>query len=132
MLTTLATLLAPIIPYLTDEMYQNLVRAVYPDAPESVHLCDYPAYDPALADEALLRDMATVVNVVELGRAARTRAELRVRQPLAKLVYFAPQGGQSGMDGLGVLAEQVLDELNIKAVLRRSGGRSVEVMAPSC
>jgi isoleucyl-tRNA synthetase len=112
-LVTLSQLLAPIIPYLTDEMHQNLVRAAYPDAPESVHLCDYPAYDPALADEALLRDMATVVNVVELGRAARTKAELRVRQPLAKLLYHAPQGG---MDGLGALAEQVLDELNVKAV----------------
>ncbi|MFN8541533.1 MAG: class I tRNA ligase family protein [Thermomicrobiales bacterium] len=114
-LTTLATLLAPIIPYLTDEMYQNLVRSVYPDAPESVHLCDYPSYDPALADAALLRDMATVINVVELGRAARTKAELRVRQPLAKLLYHAPQGGAVD-GGLGTLAEQVLDELNVKAV----------------
>lgn len=114
-LTTLATLLAPIIPYLTDEMYQNLVRTAYPDAPESVHLCDYPAYDPALADAALLRDMATVINVVELGRAARTKAEFRVRQPLAKLLYHAPQGGAVD-GGLGALAEQVLDELNVKAV----------------
>jgi isoleucyl-tRNA synthetase len=115
-LVTLTKALAPLIPFLTEEMYQNLVRRVDPAAPESVHLCDYPSHDPALADAALLRDMAAVVRVVELGRAARTKAEIRVRQPLARMLVHTPQGGADGFAGLTALQDQILDELNIKEI----------------
>ena len=115
-LATLATLLAPIIPFLTEEMYQNLVRSFDESAPESVHLCDYPAYDPALEDAALLRDMAATVRIVELGRTARTKAELRVRQPLARMLVHLPPTDAAGFAGLVGLREQILDELNIKEI----------------
>ncbi|MDP9372509.1 MAG: isoleucine--tRNA ligase [Chloroflexota bacterium] len=117
-LVTLAKLLAPIIPFVTEEIYQNLVRGLAENgagAPESVHLCDYPAYDPALADEVLMRDMAAMIRVVELGRAARTAAELRVRQPLARILVHTPGGGEFA--ALGRLRDQILDELNVKEVV---------------
>jgi isoleucyl-tRNA synthetase len=104
------------MPFLTEEMYQNLVRGVDASAPESVHLCDFPAYDPALADEALLRDMAVVIRVVELGREARTRAEIRVRQPLARMLVHTPTG-EAGFAALGQFEDQILDELNVKAIM---------------
>ena len=104
------------MPFLAEELYQNLVRSVDPAAPASVHLCDYPAFDPALADEVLLRDMAAVVRVVELGRAARTKAEVRVRQPLARLLVHTPLGDAASFASLTTLQDQVLDELNIKAL----------------
>jgi isoleucyl-tRNA synthetase len=115
-LVTLAKALAPIIPFITEEIYQNLVRSADPAAPSSVHLCDYPKYDPALADDALLRDMAAVVRVVELGRAARTVAEVRVRQPLARMLIHTPHGAAEGFGALAALQDQILDELNIKAI----------------
>ncbi|HEY8599880.1 MAG TPA: isoleucine--tRNA ligase [Thermomicrobiales bacterium] len=115
-LVALAQALAPIVPFLTEEIYQNLVRANDPTAPESVHLCDYPAYDPALADEALLRDMAATVRVVELGRAARTLAEVRVRQPLARMLVHTPHGSAETFASLTALQDQILDELNIKEI----------------
>ncbi len=115
-LVTLAQALAPLVPFLAEAIYGNLVRGIVPDAPESVHLCDYPAYDPALADGALLRDMAVTVRVVELGRAARTKAEVRVRQPLARMLVHTPHGDADGFASLTALREQILDELNIKAI----------------
>src|SRR4029453_13891171 len=68
-LTTLTRLLAPFVPFLTEAMYQNTVRAIDPAAPESVHLTDYPVADEASIDEALSSDMAAVLEVVILGRA---------------------------------------------------------------
>ncbi|MGN6672089.1 MAG: isoleucine--tRNA ligase, partial [Thermomicrobiales bacterium] len=115
-LVTLTKALAPIMPFLTAEMYQNLVRGVDASAPASVHLCDFPAHDPALADEALLRDMAALIQVVELGRAARTKAEIRVRQPLARMLVHTPAGSQASFDALTGLQDQALDELNVKAL----------------
>jgi isoleucyl-tRNA synthetase len=113
-LTTLTTLMAPFIPFITEEMYQNLVRAVDSSAPESVHLCDFPVADQAKIDEALSRDMAAVLEVVRLGRSARTEAGIKVRQPLAGIRVYARE--QAFMDAVVTLQDQVLEELNIKSV----------------
>ena len=84
-LTTLVTLLAPFVPFVTEELYQNLVRSVNPAAPASVHLCDWPEVNEALVDEQLGRETRLVMRVVSLGRSAREKAQIKVRQPLNAL-----------------------------------------------
>ncbi|TKJ29674.1 MAG: isoleucine--tRNA ligase [Chloroflexi bacterium B3_Chlor] len=111
-LVTLVRLMAPFIPFVTEEMYQNLVRSVDADAAESVHHCDFPVADLALVDEKLMADMDLATKVASLGRSARGLAGIRLRQPLALAVVAGPFAEQR--DPLGPLAELVLDELNIK------------------
>ncbi len=113
-LTTLTRLLAPFTPFITEEMYRNLVVSIDPNAPASVHLTDYPVANEALIDEKLSADMAAVLEVVRLGRSARTEAGVKVRQPLAGIKVYARE--QSFMDAVLTLDDQVLDELNIKKV----------------
>ncbi|MEG1605014.1 MAG: isoleucine--tRNA ligase [Clostridia bacterium] len=108
-LTTLSKLLAPYIPFMTEDMYQNLVAGVIPGAPESVHLCDFPVADARLIDEKLTRDMEQVIAIVGLGRAARNTANMKVRQS-AQALY---------VKGACLPAQMVFlieDELNVKAV----------------
>ena len=111
-LTTLAVLLAPFTPFLSEEIYQNLVRGFPGDVPESVHLADYPVANPANVDTALSADMAAVLEAVSLGHAARQVAEVKVRQPLPALLVHTRTPAQ--MEALQRMRDQVLDELNIK------------------
>ncbi len=120
-LATLLKLLAPFIPFVTEEMYQNLVRTVDADAPESVHHCEFPMADEALFDEKLTADMDLVIKLASLGRSARGLAGIKLRQPLAWAVVAGPFAGQT--EPLGGLAELVLDELNVKE-LRFTDDRS--------
>jgi isoleucyl-tRNA synthetase len=113
-LVQLSTLLAPVTPFLAEELYQNLVRSVQPDAPVSVHLQPYPQAIPALLDATLLADMALVRQVVELGRAARNKSALKIRQPLGKLlVKLSNPQDRSAVERL---AGQIQEELNVKSV----------------
>ena len=114
-LVTLSKLLAPYTPFLAEEMYQNLVRNFDKDAPESVHLCDFPKADEKYIDEFLEDGMQDVLNVVVLGRAARNKANIKNRQPLARLLY-------NGRRELSKeLREVIKDELNVKNVEISSG-----------
>ncbi|CAA9573967.1 MAG: Isoleucyl-tRNA synthetase [uncultured Thermomicrobiales bacterium] len=113
-LVTLSRLLAPFVPFLAETMHQNLVRAVDPDAPVSVHLTDYPTADPARIDAALTRDMAAVLEVVGAGRSARSESGVKVRQPLPAILVYARD--PATMEAVLRLKEQVLDELNVKEV----------------
>ena len=81
-LVTLAKLAAPMIPFMTEEIYQNLVRSLDPTAPESIHLCDYPVADESLIDETLEYAMEEVLNIVILGRAATQPSNIMNRQPI--------------------------------------------------
>jgi isoleucyl-tRNA synthetase len=110
-LVTLTRLLAPFKPFLAEELYQNLVRSVDPSAPESVHHTDYPAPDASLDAPEVARAMDQVLRVVNLGRAARNKANLKVRQPLARLLIH----GVDPAEWEGLIGH-VLDELNVKAV----------------
>jgi isoleucyl-tRNA synthetase len=112
-LTNLIQLLAPFLPFLTEAMYQNVVRSVDPQAPESVHLCDYPRSDGALIDERLAAQVAQTRAVVSLGRAARSQAGIKVRQPLAAL-RVASHNGPARLPA--ELDADVRDELNVKRV----------------
>jgi len=111
-LVTLIKLLAPFIPFVTEEMYQNLVRSVDAGAPESVHHCGFPTANGALVDEKLMEDMALAIRIASLGRSARGLGGMKLRQPLSSAVVAGPFS--AGEDPLGPLAELVIDELNVK------------------
>jgi isoleucyl-tRNA synthetase len=114
-LTTIVKLAAPFIPFQTEELYQNLVARVYGDeAPESVHLCDYPAADLSRVDAPLLEEMQVVRDIVTLGLRVRNDHKLKVRQPLAEAsVVVAREGLRSRVAAYGDL---IADELNVKQV----------------
>ena len=99
-LVTLAKLLAPYTPFVAEEIYQNLVRSVDADAPESVHLCDWPVADAAALDETVTFDMDVARRAVELGRAARNGAAVKNRQPLAEVAVAAPAAECAALERL--------------------------------
>ena len=110
-LHTLALLLAPFTPFIADEIWDNVVRSVRPDAPDSVHLADWPAYDEPLIDEELRGSMASARRAVGLGLKARETAQIKVRQPLAKAVVSGA-GAEAALRHASIIA----DELNVKDV----------------
>jgi len=112
-LTTLCRLLAPLVPFVTEAMYQNLVRSVDPDAVASVHQTDWPQADLDAVDEELLARMALARQVVALGHSARNSQNIKLRQPLARALVHR----QEGVEDLDEeLVELVWDELNVKGV----------------
>jgi isoleucyl-tRNA synthetase len=112
-LTEVAGLLAPFIPFLADELHERLVRAVDPDAADSVHLGDFPVPDPQAADPALRGAMDAARQIVELGRRARNDAKVGVRQPLRTALVMLPADARDGWDRV---ADVVAQELNVKAI----------------
>ncbi len=109
-LSTLSKVIAPYVPFLAENMYRNLVVNFDSSAPESVHLCDFPVADAKYIDKELERGMEDVLKVVVLGRAARSKANIKNRQPLSRLLY---NGKKELNDELKALVE---DELNVKSV----------------
>ncbi len=105
----LALLAAPFLPFMTEEIYQNIVRTVDEYAPESIHLCDYPEAQTAYINKALEESMAHALDVVVLGRAARSAANIKIRQPLPAMYV---QGVALDENARAIVAE----ELNVKAV----------------
>ncbi len=88
-LVTTAKAAAPMIPFMTEQIYQNIVRRIDPSAPESVHLCDFPKADETQIDEKLEADMEEVLDTVVMGRAARNTANIKNRQPIAQMYVKA-------------------------------------------
>ncbi|HZM25199.1 MAG TPA: DUF5915 domain-containing protein, partial [Anaerolineales bacterium] len=113
-LVTVAKLLAPSMPFLADELYQNLVRSVDQSTPESVHLAKWPEVLPEMIDESLNRDMALVMRLVSLGHSARQKANRKVRQPLAEAAFSV--GNVSERKAVETYADLFTDELNVKHV----------------
>jgi isoleucyl-tRNA synthetase len=113
-LTTLIRLLAPFVPFVTEAMYQNLVRSFDEAAPLSVHHLDWPTPDKQDADPGLVGEMALVLRLVSLGHAARNQAGRKVRQPLAEAAFALRSSEESEI--LVRNADLVADELNVKVV----------------
>ena len=113
-LVTLSKLLAPSMPFLAEELYQNLVRTADPHAPESVHLADWPTFEAKTIDLDLNTDMQMVMKLASLGHSARNQAGIKVRQPLEEAAFFA--GGQDEARVLDRYADLLADELNVKSV----------------
>jgi isoleucyl-tRNA synthetase len=111
-LVTLSKLLAPFIPFLAEELYQNLVGSVFPDAPDSVHLADFPVADETKIDKQLLADTRLAMKVCSWGRASRSQAGIKVRQPLAAVVVCVAGSGERA--SLERLRLQILEELNVQ------------------
>jgi isoleucyl-tRNA synthetase len=115
-LVTLARLLAPVLPFLAEEMYQNLVRAVDPAAPVSVHLTDYPVADAELVDRRLEQQVEVVLRAKNLGLALRNEANIRIRQPLSTLTIRPRDAAERDVLTTPHFAAQVLQECNVKAL----------------
>jgi len=113
-LVTLSKLLAPAMPFIADELYQNLVRSFEPDAPVSVHLADWPEYNESLIDEKLNREMTLVMKLASLGLAARNKARRTVRQPLQEAAFAL--GSAEDQEVVEKYADLLEDELNVKHV----------------
>jgi isoleucyl-tRNA synthetase len=116
-LVTFTQLLAPMTPFITEQVWQDIVRPVVPDAPESVHLSDWPAHDAAAVDEELSAGVALARRLVELGRSARAEAKVRTRQPLARALVAT-----SAYEALHEeLRREIAEELNIGELEPLSG-----------
>ena len=111
-LETVARLMAPLAPFVAEELYQNLVKSVNADAPDSVHLALFPEADSSLIDEPLMEATRLAMRISSMGRSARSKAGLRVRQPLASIMVKTRTPEETGY--LDLIRPQVLDELNIK------------------
>ena len=109
-LVTLSKAAAPMIPFMTEQIYQNLVRSIEPDAPESIHLCDFPEVQEAYIDKELESKMDEVLKVVVMGRAARNAANIKNRQPIANMFVKAPESLPE------FYKEIIEEELNVKNV----------------
>ena len=110
-LVTLSKVTAPMIPFMAEEIYRNLVCSIDKDAPISVHLCDYPVFDESKIDPALEKSMEEVLDIVVLGRAARNASAIKNRQPIGKM-YIKAEGTLDSF-----YTEIIADELNVKEVL---------------
>jgi isoleucyl-tRNA synthetase len=121
-LTTLIRLLAPITPFLSEEMYRNLVARVDGGAPDSVHLSDWPVVNGSAIDADLSDSFNLARRLASLGLSARASSRLKVRQPLAALLVDVPTDRERAF--LPLIADQLKEELNIKAVrdAREQGG----------
>ncbi len=104
---------APMVPFMTEEIYQNLVRTNDRTAPESIHLCDFPVADEAMIDQKLEESMEEVLNIVVMGRAARNTANIKNRQPIGTMYVKAPHGLDDYFKNI------IEDELNVKEVVFR-------------
>lgn len=107
-------LMAPFVPFLAEQVYQNLVRNLDADAPVSVHMCAWPEADESYDDAELLYDIGVVQKVVGLARAARNQSGVRTRQPLSRLLVRTPD--DKAMKALQDHQDQVLEELNVKSM----------------
>jgi isoleucyl-tRNA synthetase len=107
-------LMAPFVPFISEHVYQNLVRSVDPDAPRSIHMSDWPEADPARDDDELLHDIGVVQKVVNLARAARGQSGVRTRQPLSRLLVHVPD--DQAEQAVDSHRDQVLEELNVKTL----------------
>ena len=116
-LVTLSKVIAPFVPFMAEEIYQNLVVNNVPGAPESVHLCDFPACDAARVDQDMERQMDALLAVVQLGRACRNAANMKVRQPAAALYV-------KGASFDAAYSDLCKDELNVKQVIFTEDARA--------
>ena len=109
-LKTVTLLMAPMVPFITEHVWQKLIRVVEPNSPTSVHLADFPVADKSAIDEQLSKDVALTRRLVELGRASRAQSQVKIRQPLSRALIAAPSWKSLSTE----LRDQIADELNVE------------------
>ena len=109
-LKTVTLLMAPMVPFITEHVWQKLIRVVEPNSPTSVHLADFPAADKNAIDSQLSKDVALTRRLVELGRASRAQSQIKIRQPLSRALIAAPSWKSLSTE----LRDQIADELNVE------------------
>ena len=109
-LVTIAKAAAPMVPFITEDIYRNLVCSVDKNAPESIHLCDFPKVEETMIDTQLEKDMDEVLKIVVMGRAARNAANIKNRQPIGDMYVKAPAALSR------FYVDIIEDELNVKKV----------------
>ena len=114
-LVTVAKLMAPLAPFVAEEIYQNLVCSVDPNAPDSVHLADFPVADESLVDDDLMEATRLAMRISSMGRAARSKSGLKVRQPLASAAIRTRTPSERSF--VAQVRPQIIDELNIKDIV---------------
>nr|MCR5092822.1 class I tRNA ligase family protein [Lachnospiraceae bacterium] len=108
---------APMVPFMTEEIYRNLVTTDFPTAPKSVHLCDFPAVDASLIDKALEKDMEIIRDIVVLGRSCRNTANIKNRQPIARMfVRMNADMADADIAGNAMATAVITEELNVKEI----------------
>ena len=112
-LVTVAKLAAPFVPFVTEQLYQNLVAPFDTNAPKSIHLCDFPVADEQLIDTELEAQMSNTIEIVTQGRAARNAGNAKTRQPLAEMMVALPS---TSKEPDASLQEVIREELNVKVV----------------
>lgn len=113
-LVGVSKLIAPVAPFTAERLYRDLVGQIDADAPQSVHLCDFPVADDRLIDTSLEAAMSLAIAAVSLGRAARATANIKVRQPLARLMIIVEH--ETSLGALNLVRELIGDEVNVKSV----------------
>ena len=109
-LKTVTLLMAPMVPFITEHVWQKLIRVVEPNSPTSVHLADFPVADKKSIDAQLSKDVALTRRLVELGRASRAQSQVKIRQPLSRALIAAPTWKSLSTE----LRDQIADELNVE------------------
>ncbi len=102
--------MAPMVPFITEHVWQKLIRVVEPNSPTSVHLADFPVADKKSIDAQLSKDVALTRRLVELGRASRAQSQVKIRQPLSRALIAAPAWKSLSTE----LRDQIADELNVE------------------
>jgi len=126
-LVTLSQLLAPFVPFIAEELYQNLFRSVSLEARESVHLTDFPRADETKINDRLNSDVGLAMKISSLGRAARAKAGIKVRQPLGKAIVAVETKEEK--KALQNLATEVMEEINTKQLVVLSEAKEREEFA---
>ena len=113
-LVTVIKLCAPMTPFISEVIYQNLVLSINPEAPISVHLSDWPEANQSLINDKLLQEMDILRRIIELGRSARSKASVKIRQPLSEMLVRVAT--QEELEALQKFESQLMDELNVKKI----------------
>ena len=121
-LVILSQLLAPFVPFIAEELYQNLVRSVDPEAEESVHLTNFPVADETKIDDKLNDDVELARKISSLGRAARAKAGIKIRQPLGR--FMVKLGSKEEKRALNRFAAEITEEINVKEFITLSEAKN--------
>ncbi len=124
-LKTVIHLMAPITPFLSEDLYQKMVKPVEPELPESIHHCSWPTFDASIRDLDLMEEMDMALNISSAGRAARSQVNIKLRQPLSEVVIVAPEEKAERIENI---QDILREELNVKAIRIETDGSVLQSM----